>query len=150
MREAGKSLTVGLLLVGLAQGASTSPDFGGSMKDNSAIIKGALANTAAEDWAEASAAGDPVAVLTEYKRMEQCEGAGHVYPAENGPCAGADGAVPLPDCGGYPPLLHLWRHTRPTADAPWGPWAKRSTLSCASHGTRPMSPRVRSSAASDV
>ncbi|MDM8086561.1 hypothetical protein QUV83_17440, partial [Cellulomonas cellasea] len=74
--------------------------------------------------AAAKAAGDPAAVLTEYKRMEQCEVAGRVYPAETAPCPPSDGAVPLPDCGEYPPLLHLWRHTRPTAETPWGPWAK--------------------------
>ncbi|WP_147525051.1 hypothetical protein [Cellulomonas timonensis] len=51
-------------------------------------------------------------MLTEYKRMEQCESAaGQVYPAEGTPCPPADGTVPLPDCGGYPPPVS---YTPPT------------------------------------
>ncbi|MFI2755225.1 hypothetical protein ACGIF2_17485, partial [Cellulomonas sp. P22] len=61
-----------------------------------------------ESWSVARAAVDPAALLVEFRRMEQCETSnGSVYPAENGPCAATDGYVPLPDCGGFTPLLHL-------------------------------------------
>ncbi len=81
--------------------------------------------------AAATAANDPAARLVEYARMEQCEGPGYIYPVAQGPCPGADGSIPLPDCGGYPPLLPLWRHERatPQTDA-WTDWVRVAEASC--------------------
>jgi len=98
--------------------------------DDIVTVNAKRAADVAAAHAAARAAGDPAAALREYARMEQCEGPGYVYPATLGSCPGADGAVPLPDCAGFPALAHLWTRTRPSPDAPWGPWSKVADASC--------------------
>ncbi|HEX5331944.1 MAG TPA: hypothetical protein VFW79_04805 [Cellulomonas sp.] len=95
-------------------------------------LNGREARAVEEAWAVAVAAGDPVAVLTEYARGVQCSVTTvPLTTALNGPCGGADGAVPAKFCGpGVVALDPLWIRTRPSEAGPWTAWSHVASGAC--------------------
>jgi len=124
-----------LLLAGVAFGVGSSAaaiDVGVGANGGAYQLSARESEAQVAAHAVAVAAGDPVALLTEYARGGQCSVTTTPFTtALNGPCAGADGAVTPPVCpDGAVALDPLWTRTRTTVTAPWTPWTYYAPGAC--------------------
>jgi len=83
-----------------------------------------IAREVVED--ERAAGGQSPSVrLREYRRMAECDPLSVGVQIDGSVCvplsAGSDLSTP-PGCEGLDPLLPVWRRTRTSPTAPWGPW----------------------------
>ena len=130
-RSGSVSALVALVLIGCAAPAR-SDTFGGESHGNEITVTARHAAEVVAAHAVAVAAGDPVAVLREYARGALCSVTTvPLTTALNGPCGGADGAVPVLSCGaGVVALDPMWVRTRPSPTGPWTAWSYVASGAC--------------------
>jgi hypothetical protein len=121
------SIALSLVALVFSGAAHADPDWSGEAVDDSMKIN---AVNAAQAVAEANVQA-PEVRLNEYASEVICDVVNGTYTTPlNGPCATNAGAVEVPDCEGLPPVLPLWRRTRPTPAEPWSPWENVLLWTC--------------------